>query len=36
MTGITADIESILPAISKAECLKGWTLVGTLNSLFSR
>lgn len=28
MTGITTNIEAILPVISNAECLKGWTLVG--------
>lgn len=28
MTGITENIEKILPVLSDAECLKGWTLVG--------
>ena len=28
MTGITDYIEKILPVLSEAECLKGWTLVG--------
>ena len=28
MTGITDNIEKILPVLSEAECLKGWTLVG--------
>ena len=28
MTGITDNIEKILPALSAAECLKGWILVG--------
>ena len=26
MTGITDYIEKILPVLSEAECLKGWTL----------
>lgn len=28
MTGVTDNIEKILPVLSEAECLKGWTLVG--------
>ena len=28
MTGITENIEKILPVLSDAECLKGCTLVG--------
>ena len=28
MTGVTDNIERILPVLSGAECLKGWTLVG--------
>ena len=28
MTGITDNIEKILPVLSEAECLKDWTLVG--------
>ena len=28
MTGVTDNIEKILPILSETECLKGWTLVG--------